>query len=155
MTLEEVLATFVGQIAWLPTRSLGSFVTMESGAPYLITREPISRPNVSVSLARRRVTVRGEQHLWIQADDWTLDSPTWRTSSSDEPLVMSQRLERLAGSRLIDAQATAGGTIFSFEFGETLTIRPDQDPSQTSWSIFWKTGGNASWLSRGELHVEL
>ena len=155
MTLEEVLATFVGQIAWLPTRSLGSFVTMEFGAPHLITREPISRPNGSASLARRRVTVRGEQHLWIQADDWTLDSPNWPTSSSDEPLVMSQRLERLAGSRLIHVVATATGSIFRFEFGETLTIQPDQDPGQTSWSIFWKTGENASWLSRGELQLEL
>ena len=68
---------------------------------------------------------------------------------------MGQRLERLAGSRLIDVQATESGSIFSFEFSETLTIRPDRDPAQTSWSIFCKTGGNASWLSRGELLLEL
>jgi len=98
--------------------------------------------------------VQGEQHIWIQADDSILHSDGWTLLSSADELEMSRGLQILAGQQLVAFDATSEGTTFRFEYGETLIIRPDQDPAETQWTIFWQTGGNASWLSRGELKLE-
>ena len=154
MTLEQVTSTIIGKITWLPRMSFGTFVTFEFGTPLLVTREPITKPDVHPRLAQRRVTVQGEQHLWIQADHWRLKTRDWTASSNDERLSVWQKLETLAGSRLISLEATPNGSILKFEYGEALMLQPSPDALQTQWSIYWHTGGSASWLSGGTLRLD-
>ncbi len=153
MNIDDVRASVVDRVVWLPQKGTGSFITFECGEPFLVTREALTGENVHPRLRRRRVTVQGEQHIWIQADDWILHSDDWTLlSSADEP-EMSRGLRILAGQKLVDLDATSEGTTFRFEYGEALIIRPDQDPAETQWTIFWQTG-NANWLSQVELKLE-
>ena len=73
------------------------------------------------------MTVQGEQHLWLQADEWKLLSSIKETSSADEPLIMAQGLEILAGQILIDVELTSTGTEFAFEYGERLVLKAGEE----------------------------
>lgn len=121
------------------------------GEPFLVTREPVTGPGIHPLLTRRLVTVQGEIHLWVQADDWALSAQDWTLTASADDLEMQRRLDVLAGQRLIAFDASPHGTTIRFEYGETLTIRPDPDPAVTSWTVFWRTRGHASWRSGGTL----
>ena len=154
MTIEEAISTFEGCIAWLPQRGIGTFLTVEFGSPVLITREPILRPGVHDSLRRRRVTVSGDKHLWVQADHWVLKSDAWTVAASDDPALITKQLNVIAGQRLLKVDVSDSGTNFSFEYGESLFVRADDDPEQVQWSIFWRNQGNASLLNGGRVKVE-
>jgi len=75
--IEAVFAPLLGKPAWHVKKGHGSFITMEFGEPNLKIREPLQpRENGSEVSERlsttRKVTVRGEWHLWVYCCHWEI-----------------------------------------------------------------------------------
>ena len=75
-TFDQLFRRVIGLPCWNVRQGYGSFLTFEFGNPSLEIREPRHVPDASPRarelLARRRVTVVGEWHLWIYCCGWRI-----------------------------------------------------------------------------------
>src|SRR5947208_1815748 len=133
----------IGQMAWLVRRGVGSFLTMEFGAPHLSVREPITptathSAKVRRDLLRRRVFVEGDWHFWIQYADWALRT---NEGSLDHNNTIGSALDQclidLEGQRLISVgpESIAHSIAFTFDLGAVLEIGPSAEIPDTQWSL--------------------
>lgn len=137
------LAPLIGQLVWNVKRGVGTFLTMEFGAPHLSVREPIV-PKSAVSprgqraLRRRRVFVEGDGHLWIQHADWKLETAHGMLASADHvDTELDEALLDLDGQRLQSAvvESAANRWQLKFDLGATLDIWPAKYEAEVLWSL--------------------
>jgi len=89
---------------------------MEFGSPHLSVREPIAAssgapPKVKENLAKRRVSIVGDWHLWIQFAQWEIHTASASVRSQDAQVVLIQdALSELDGQILLSANV---GKIYS------------------------------------------
>ena len=150
--LSNIISSLTKHVAWYPSRGLGTFLTIEFGQPSLVTRDPIAKLGPDNPLGRR--PARGEYHLWLQVDHWTLQSRDWSVSESDAPEIVDRRLDLLAGQHLVGLEVQTSGTTFSFEYGESLIARAGQNSSEAQWTLFRQGDGNVSLLNGGARRSE-
>jgi hypothetical protein len=85
----KIFQPFVGQMAWLLQRGVGSFLTVQFGKPHLRIKEP-SVPRyaktawIKRDFRRRRVFVKGDWQFWIQCE-WKLSTQTGTLTSDHRP----------------------------------------------------------------------
>ena len=134
--VRRVLDPLLGRPCWNVKPGWGSFLTMEFGRPALEIRDPIhchgprTSEKVRKLLARRRVIIHGEWHLWIYCCDWIVSFKGKQVGDSRSPRSYRRAASELDGQKLvgiaIDPRSTR--TVFEFDLGGSLETRPyDQD----------------------------
>ena len=90
----------------------GSFITLEFGEPRLEIREPReakpdSTPKLRELFARRKVTIRGEWHLWVYSCHWSIFNTDKLIGCSDDVDSFDAATDYLDGQALISATTDA------------------------------------------------
>jgi hypothetical protein len=107
--LEHAFLPMVGQFVWCVRRHDGTFLTMEFGSPHLTVREPIAASSgapqeVKKQLARRRISIVGDWHLWIMYAEWEIHTASYSMRSQDvEFALIEAALNELDGQILLSA----------------------------------------------------
>jgi hypothetical protein len=138
----EVFQPFVGQMAWLLQRGIGSFLTLEFGNPHLLIGEPKvprrSRPApVKRDLRRRKVYVTGDWHFWIQCE-WRISTQTGTLTSDHRPGIRwDECLQDLNGQTLLSVtKAKRRHSLrFKFDLGGELEMWPTPGLDDLHWSL--------------------
>ena len=159
---EEAFLPLVGQLVRSVRRGYGTFLTLEFGSPHLVVREPIvaspeAPPRVRKRLARRRVTVAGDWHLWVQYAQWKIQTENYSTASEDaDAALIEGALEELDGQRLTSSSEgpEPHSCILRFDLNASLHIRPSSETDDDQWSIYEANGRIASCSNRGEITWE-
>jgi hypothetical protein len=104
--IERVVRRLYGKPCWGVKPGFGSFLTLEFGKPNLEVREPLvaskaASERVRQALARRRVQVHGEWHLWIYCCHWEVLSGNKRVGDSSSKTKIRRAAEFLNGQKLI------------------------------------------------------
>jgi len=153
--IDDVFAPLYGKPCWDVVPGYASFLTLEFGMPHLVIDEPKLLPK-SASLrrrrahARRRVTVRGDWHLWIYCC-------TWRVLIHGELIgddTTARRIKRAAHE--LDGQALqqvivnpeAGSSVFVFDLGGHLETRPYNRDSE-QWHLYEPSGNVFTYRADG------
>jgi hypothetical protein len=152
----SAFAPIIGTPAWLVRRGFASFLTFEFGEPHLEVREPIAESNHHL-LRQRRVTVRGDWHLWIHSCNWRVivDGAEIAHNESSDQLI-DAAASALDGQLLlgVEVQHTAACR-FLFDLEGRLETFPydDDDRKSDQWLLFGPDG-NVLTL-RGDAHYRL
>lgn len=128
----NAFAPLIGLPGWHVRKGHGSFITFEFGNPRLVIRDPMPAPInesqlVRRTLARRRIHVRGDWHLWIYCCNWRLvlaSQDGCHSESAD--WEMKAALQDLDGQRLMQVEIASdrGSSIFRFDLGAALETWP-------------------------------
>ena len=126
--VKRVFAPLVGLPAWDVQKGHGSMLTFEFGNPSLQIREPIdasagASPRTRASLARRKVTPRGEWHLWINCCNWRCTANGMEIAHSDSADAdIAAAAAELDGQRLlaVTVEPHRGRSTFAFDLGGLL-----------------------------------
>jgi hypothetical protein len=140
--IERVVRRLYGKPCWGVKPGFGSFLTLEFGKPNLEVREPVvaskaASERVRQALARRRVQVHGEWHLWIYCCHWEVLSGNKRVGDSSSKTKIRRAAEFLNGQKLIGFAVSPGNVncVFDFDLGASLKTRPyDKDGEQ--WLLY-------------------
>jgi hypothetical protein len=161
-TVAEVFGPLVGKWAWQVKRGYGSFLTMEFGNPHLEIREPrlVSADalrQVRENFQRRRVTVVGDWHLWIQYCDWEIRTANHSISSviTDNPYLIDECLDELNGQILTSATGGAEdvSSILQFDLGGIVQISPpSESPDGPLWTLYQYNAATFALGSDGQVH---
>ena len=138
---EKVFSKIYGKPCWLVRDGYGSTLTFEFGKPHLQVREPRAARNVSprirAVLAKRRVFIHGDWHLWIYACDWKVfsrgklvaDSSTQSRAGRATSFIDGQKLTRFSISvKTLECS-------FHFDLGAILKTRPFDKVSE-QWLLY-------------------
>ena len=118
------------------------------GAPRMELVEPRARPNapprVRTLLASRRVRLLGTHWLWVAPEAWRIllaDGTEARRSASARRCDIATA--RLSGERLVGLQIAPrrGGTIFFFDLGGRIIVRPPNGWGQPEDGELWSLWG--------------
>ncbi|HEY9679929.1 MAG TPA: hypothetical protein V6C76_18140 [Drouetiella sp.] len=135
---------------WSVQQGHGSFLTFEFGEPYLDVWE--QKPDRSINskkFRKRKITIKGEWHLWIYCCHWnlTLDGDLLAHSESSRGDIKNA-LEHIDGEKLVRVSVNpqAGESEFEFELGGKLKTVPyertsHRDEYDESW-MFFEPDGN-------------
>lgn len=142
MQIEEIFRALYGKPCWNVKPGHGSFLTMEFGEPHLEIREPIvagadASPDVREDLARRRVYVHGDWHLWIYCCDWQVFCGQKRIGDSSTKANMLPAADFLDGQALLNVSVSPcdARSIFEFDLGGRLETQP-YDHESEQWMLF-------------------
>jgi len=160
--IKKFFVTFIGQLAWQVRRGHGSFLTMEFGMPHLAVREPIaaswdSLEKVKRNLQRRRVTVTGDWHFWVQYGDWKISTSSGvLTSGHLQSSEADECLRDLEGQKLTSVEPgnRRGAWLFKFDLGGILEIWPSTQLPEDQWSFHGWDGEIVTCRSDGTLVSE-
>ncbi|MBN3728806.1 hypothetical protein [Burkholderia sp. Ac-20379] len=153
MALEDINRIWVpvyGHPAWSVKQGHGSFLAFEFGSPSLRIREPASASphaseRVKASMARRRVQVVGNWHLWIYCCHWVISFHGKEMAHSESPNTMiGLAVELLDGQKLVSAArgAEQGSWLFTFDLGGALrTWSYGEDPTDEQWLLYERESG--------------
>jgi hypothetical protein len=126
--IEDMFAPIVGSLVWAVRRGHGSFLTMEFGQPHLLIREPVdstSEPGSIVHrlLSRRRVSIAGDFHLWIQHARWRLVVGDKACDNDSLPGDIDDVLPILDGQQMTGVVAGRDALVLRFDLGATLQVK--------------------------------
>jgi hypothetical protein len=164
-SLDDILATLIGKIAFSLKQSYGSFFFVEFGGPHLRLREPIEpKPEASekakTSLRRRRVHVVGTWSLFVQDCNWTLTNEQQSVCQADAPENMENLFRGVEGQYLISARidhATKTCTL-EFDLGASLKLWPridrNPDPSEDQWRLNFLDRSSVGYTNDGSIAIE-
>ncbi len=143
---ERVFRPVYGLPCWGVQPGCGSFLTLEFGEPHLRIREPIDSENkvplrVKRHLARRRVFVKGQWHLWIYCCDWSVYENGKVKGDSTSRRRIRRAAEVLDGQKLTSVTITPRGcrSVFKFDLGARLETKPFDRKSE-QWMFFQLSG---------------
>lgn len=164
--MEEIkpFADIIGKNVWHVHRGIGSFLTMEFGLPKLEVREPkpksILRTDVSNELlSRRRITVLGEWHLWLQCASWSLAlEQKLEVNGNSSPVDVDERIQNLDGQKLEVLNLSDDAVTFEmkFDLGGLLKVYPDIDtPNSVLVALYGPNGFYQEILQSTTMKLEL
>lgn len=159
-TVAEVFKPMLGKWAWQVRRGHGSFLTMEFGEPHLVVRHPRSvSDNVSDRVKRnfqkRRVSIVGEWHFWVQSCDWKITTSNSSISSEDTDfLKVDSCLEELDGQVLLasNEDASRASCTLEFDLGARLALSPSPNfMDDDQWAVYYFGQTVYAYRSHGEI----
>jgi hypothetical protein len=131
-----------GKPAWRVSPGWGSFLTFEFGEPHLEIREPIvarkeASQRVKQDLARRRVFIHGDWHLWINCCDWKAFSKRKLIGQSTSVSSIQKAADILDGQALVSFSLRLKPVRCRFEFdlGGRLETYP-YDRKSVQWLLY-------------------
>lgn len=146
--VEAVFRPLFGKIAWQVKKGHGSFLTFEFGSPSLIIDEPVApRSNrtdrENRALARRRITPRGEWHLWIYCCDWEIEDHGSPLAHSESPDAAINDAAKFLDGQILIAVSVApdSSTTFQFDLGGVLKTSPwPEEEAVEQWMLYEPSG---------------
>lgn len=148
--IEKIVSKIYDLPCWHVQQGQGSFLTFEFGQPHLKTREAKDTKTLlhkaEESHSRRRVTIRGEWHLWIYDCHWEIYHDTRLAAKSESSSSkIGKALKWLDGQKIINIQINpySADTVFDFEYGDRLMTRSYEKSEQSpyeQWYLFEPTG---------------
>jgi len=161
MTVEDVFAPLIGEMVWNAAGGFGTFLTFEFGEPHLSVLEPITpkhRYNARVERAmrRRRVTVKGDLHLFIEQADWRISTVNGSTNSDEDPDDWWKPwLDDISGQKLAAVEVPAPGYVtLRFDMGGVLEVWPVGGTDSDVWTLHRWQGGSIGCRPDGVLEIE-
>ncbi len=135
---DRLFREIYGRPAWRVSPGWGSFLTFEFGEPHLEIREPIAAGSSASqsdreALARRRVFIHGDWHLWIYCCDWEVFSAGKLVGQSTSEASIQRAADILDGQKLISFSMTAEPLRCQFKFdldGRLETYPYDSESEQ-------------------------
>lgn len=124
--IETLIAPLLQQPAWGVRLGVGSFVTVEFGAP--VVRE--GRPH-------------GEWHLWVYCCAWRLETPTAvLAGSEDERPKLEEAVKNLEGRTLLSVELMAPSlqATLLFDTGLRLHLLPVTSEEYEHWLLYLPDG---------------
>lgn len=129
--VQDLFRPLLGQLVWNVRGGYGSFLTLEFGKPHLSVREPME-PNpegdarVRRALRRRRVSILGDWHLFIQYCDWRISVAGGSLDSQSIGSFPDECLADLDGQRLVSLESGSlpNSWKFQFDLGGVLELWP-------------------------------
>lgn len=157
--IEKIFQPLYGLPCWNAKSGYGGFLTMEFGEPHLEIHEPrVARPGVSEKvrrmLARRRVFVHGEWHLWIYCCEWHVYTGDTLVGDSDLQGSTKERIDlaatELNGQKLtrVTVDPHRGSSTFYFDLGSRLETWP-YEPDTKQWYLYQPDGNVLTYRSDG------
>lgn len=151
----------LGKPTWNVAPGYGSFITLNFGKPLLVTREPIigrkeNLASVNAALAKRKISVVGEYHLWVYCSKWEIRNQENVFASNDsDSNDIALACERLDGLILNEFSFDTDTliTYIYFENELSLIISPDDLLKSDQWILF-VNDKNYSMSHDGELIEE-
>lgn len=146
-SIDELFRPLIGLPCWNVKQGYRSFLTFEFGDPSLEIREPREAPQASPRVreifARRKVTVRGQWHLWIYCCGWQIqvsgEALACHESADDKIAAACEKLDGQA-LRKVALGPNMGGTRFWFDLGGLLTTEPYDDELNEQWMLYCPDG---------------
>jgi hypothetical protein len=142
----KVFRELYGEPCWNVKPGYGSTLTLEFGKPHLDVSEPtVARKGASRrvrrSLARRRVFVHGEWHLWIYSCAWEVLSNGKHVGNGSTERSMRRAADLLDGQKLIGFSFSSKKVqcVFEFDLGATLRTVP-YDKKGEQWMLYTPEG---------------
>jgi hypothetical protein len=139
----RVFERIYGKPAWRVSPGWGSFLTFEFGDPHLEIREPIAArgsasKKVTEALARRRVFIHGDWHLWINCCDWKVWSRRKLIGRSISKSTIQRAADILDGQKLVQFSIRQRQTrcVFEFDLGGRLETEP-YDHESEQWLLYY------------------
>ncbi len=141
--IQEAFAPLIGLPAWLVRKGHASCLTLEFGQPHLQVREPVASSSddeqVRRLFSRRRISPRGEWHLWIYCCHWRVICAGNEIAWSESP---DEAIRKAANE--VDGQLLTSVSVhcvnrtseFSFELGTTIQMWPYDDDDSPQWMLF-------------------
>lgn len=141
----DMFDPLINEPVWGVRRTHGSLLMMEFGEPHREVRQPKpvadnASERVRRSLARRRVHLVGAWTLEVLFAHWearTKDAGD--ATDKSEPERISEVLAEFDGQALIKVREgqTSGSTVFEFDLGASITIRPtsELDAASDQWCL--------------------
>jgi hypothetical protein len=135
---------------------------MEFGSPHLTVREPIAAssgasPKVKRNLAKRRISIVGNWHLWIKYAEWEIHTTSYSMRSQDlEFALIEEALSELDGQILLSADPgeIPYSCLLKFDLGASLHIWPSPEIGDDQWSIYEFGGSILSCKTDGSIILE-
>ena len=138
---ERAFSRVYGKPCWRVSPGYASCLTLEFGKPHLMVREPLSVKGVSAlvraAFAQRRVTIRGDWHLWIYCCDWEVVSRGRRIGDSSTESRTRQAAKSIDGQKLTKFSISPKTLecSFYFDLGAIMTTRPFDKKSE-QWLFY-------------------
>jgi hypothetical protein len=140
--ISDKLKCLYGKPCWNVKLKHANSITLEFGNPYLEIRKPgtpkSKSSKVNEWIARRKVWIWGEWHLWIDACDWKIienGKAICKNTSSIKRIYMG--LEKLEGQFLINVEVDQenGNTKFYFDLGAIIETKK-WDNGGEQWHLY-------------------
>lgn len=128
----------LGTPAWGAKRGAGSFLTLEFGSPRLRVRNPILDSEIE-QLRRRRITICGTWHLWIQSDKWEiLENQTVIVNSFATDGSIEIAIAKIDGRILDNVYFDEVNKETLFEFEDSFHIKTYSviESNSPQWSLY-------------------
>lgn len=139
----DIFMPLIGRTAWQVKRGIGSFLTLEFGWPHLNIRQPRTSESdsniVNAHFRRRRVTVTGDWHFWIQNCHWEVVTVAGSANHNDCAADIDMQLIELDGQILcaIDKVASTNEIILAFDLNAFIKLRPTSElPDENQWGLY-------------------
>lgn len=146
MTVSDLFQPLIGLVAWQVKRGVGTFFTMEFGSPRLEVREPKNQFTGPVSesvkriFQRRKISVLGEWHFWLQYCDWEIRTESSFVASDEED---NAKLDTVLGEvdgqilMAVNEESTNSTCTFTFDLGAKLTMTPSTEfEGEDMWTLY-------------------
>lgn len=156
--ISRAFAPLIGLPAWQVRRGHGSFLTLEFGAPHLRNQDSIA-PTLTVNgkvaalLRRRKITPRGEWHLWIYCCHWRVivgGNETANSEAADADIAAAAKEIDWQILTSAAADPACGTSVFEFDHGAvTLQTRPYGTGGDTQWMLYMQSGDVFSYREDG------
>jgi hypothetical protein len=161
--ISEIFQPIYGKPCWQVKQGYGSFLTLEFGDPYLDIQEPRqsyerATNKVRKILARRRVFVHGNWHLWIYLSDWRifLKDQELANCASNRQTIKKAIIE-LDGQILIKVTVDdVLRTVFLFDLGGRIEVFPnyaDYEKTVDLWLLYQPSGCVFALRADGYYHL--
>ena len=152
--IRDRFAPLSGLPCWDVRQGYGSFVTMNFGQPHLDVTEPAPKAK-SRALRRRRVTVSGEHHLWIEQCEWRIIEFEKEIAMSESDATdISRALARLDSQLLkeITIEPARGTCCFKFEYDMAFNMcrHAEFEPADPIWHLY-SPGSVISYIASGRI----
>ncbi len=144
-TFDRCFAPLIGLPCWHVKPGYGSFITLEFGEPRLEIREPKdarkdATPKVRKIFSQRKVTVRGQWHLWVYCCNWSIMKRDHIVGCSTDNDTVPAGTQFLDGQILTNATTDSSfSSRFTFDLDGELTTRP-RDADSEQWMLYQPDG---------------
>lgn len=145
--ISELFRGCIGAPAWNVKRGVGTFITLEFGAPRIRRSDPNSRRTF------RQMLLHGEWHLWIYDCHWSIlsNSVSVATDQSGDDEI-NKWIEFLNGQILQSVNIDGMETIFKFDLGGSIVTYPaDIEDGIDQWILYHENDSFISLTSSGNL----
>jgi hypothetical protein len=139
---ERLFTPLYGQPCWGVGPGIRPTLTLEFGKPHLDIREPVGAPKgasarIKAHLARRRIFVHGQWHLWLYFCNWELHYMGRKIGYRSAEATIQRGGGSLNGEKLVRFSMAPRSMRcrFDFDLGSSIRTWPS-DSTSDQWMLY-------------------